>query len=274
MAWGRSPARTFATELLGIGFCCTGWKEQTWPNEQSPPSAFPLCSFARIARRQRCPVSEALFVRSQCVGESDRAGYSLSGMSRGFVRSHASLGRTKSLCEAQGQVGNSDGLHIAAAVQRLKQGKARQGQQQGLGRRSLPAQRGRRRGTWFKLPSTPWAEPCHRCALLTLCCVPGRMRWRSWCGVVAGLGVVPRCGLQPLAAAPPPLHAIPCWRSPWPNFTSALPLRSLRAKRANEQRYRLIGRAGFVRLLAGRSFLSNDRDGLGEQCERTNEQMV
>jgi hypothetical protein len=49
----------------------------------------------------------------------------LDGIGKGFVRSHASLGGTKSLYEAQGQVGNSDGWHSAAAVQRLKQGKAR-----------------------------------------------------------------------------------------------------------------------------------------------------
>ncbi len=119
------PPRLSASELSGMGFCDKGWKERTWPNEQSLPTTLPLCSFARIAHCRQRPCAKALFVRSQCVSESDRAGYNLAHTGRGFVRSHASLGGTKSMCEAQRQAGNSNGLHSAAAVQRLEQGKAR-----------------------------------------------------------------------------------------------------------------------------------------------------
>jgi hypothetical protein len=97
----------------------------------------------------------------------------------------------------------------------------------------------------------PWAEPCCSCALLPLCCVP--LRRRSWCGVLARHGVVLKCGLQPLTAAPAAPHA-------------SLPLALARhllgfapavaAGKASERTKALAGgMAGFARLLAVRRFL-------------------
>ena len=75
-----------------------------------------------------------------------------------------------------------------------------------------------------------------------------------------------RCGgRQPLAAAPPPLHAmLPL--SPCRGFSLASPLRSLRAKRANEQRRWLAERAA---LLDCSPFNDSCSCRTCERCERT-----
>ncbi|QJW92554.1 hypothetical protein FTUN_0050 [Frigoriglobus tundricola] len=122
----------------------------------------------------------------------------------------------------------------------LKQGKARRGLKQGLGRRSLlhSGGGGGGRGSRFRQrrgPSLAVAVPCW-CS--TACC--------DGCGGEAGAVSLARRGVMPMRWAsttrrrPAPRHAVPRCRSPWPGISSASPLRSLRAKRANEQRRRQV----------------------------------
>lgn len=68
----------------------------------------------------------------------------------------------------------------------------------------------------------------------------------------------------------PPLLAVPRCRSPWPSFSSALAPAVAAGKASERTKASAGGTAGLARLLTARCFLHIDRDGLGEQCERTN----
>ncbi len=121
------------------------------------------------------------------------------------------------------------------------------------------------RGTWFTLPSTLWAEPCRRFALLTLSCVLRRMR-------CAGK-VLPRAEAVGFNHSPPPRPAT-CLAAARPGPTSPLIgiALAVAAGKASERTKALLRRKGRLCSIAHSAVLPAHRPRRLRRALRANEQ--